>query len=111
MTQAETLYHEIAAGIPDAKESKMFGALCIKAPNGKAAVMFWKECMIFKLTDKDEAEAMKLKGAKTFAPMDGREMKGWTQLSYDHAAKWPDLAKRAFDYVKKLEENKPKTAK
>jgi hypothetical protein len=111
MTKAETLYHEIAEGIPQAKESKMFGALCIKAPNGKAAVMFWKEFMIFKLETKDEAEAMKLKGAKTFAPMDGREMKGWTQLSYDHAAKWPELAKKAFNYVKKLEEKKPKKAK
>jgi len=111
MTKAETLYHEIAAGIPGAKESKMFGALCIKAPNGKAAVMFWKEYMIFKLTDKDEAAALKLKGAKIFAPMDGREMKGWTQLSYDHAAKWPELANKAFEYVKTLEEKKPKKAK
>ena len=48
MSQAETLFHEIASEIPDTIEGKMFGALCIKAPNGKACVMYWKEDMIFK---------------------------------------------------------------
>ena len=49
MTEAETLFHKIASEIPDTKEGKMFGALCIKALNGKAGVMCWKEFMIFKL--------------------------------------------------------------
>ncbi len=108
MTKAETLFHEIAAGIPDVKESKMFGALCMKAPNGKAGVMYWKEYMIFKLEAKDEAEAMKLNGAKVFTPMEGRPMNGWLQLSQEHIVKWPELAKKAMSYVKTLEAKKEK---
>ena len=108
MTKSETLFHEIAASIPDAKESKMFGALCIKAPNGKAGVMLYKEDMIFKLEAKEEAGAMTLKGAKTFTPMEGRPMNGWLQLSPEHTAKWPELAKKAMSYVSALEEKKKK---
>lgn len=102
MSKGEQLFHEIAAGIPDAKEGKMFGALCIKAPNGKAGVMYWKEYMIFKLADKEQEEALKLKGAKIFEPMAGRPMGGWVQLSDQHAAKWPELARKSMDMVKKL---------
>ena len=50
MTREEELFHQIATGLPEAKGSKMFGALCIKAPNGKASAMFYKEDMVFKLT-------------------------------------------------------------
>lgn len=103
MTKAEELFHSIAKDLPDAREGKMFGALCIKAPNGKAAAMFWKEYMIFKLENKDEAAAMKLKDAKIFDPMDGRPMKGWVQLSYEHSDKWSGFAKKAMDYVRTLE--------
>lgn len=49
MTKAEALFHKIASELPDVKEGKMFGALCIKAPNGKAGVMFWKEFLVVKL--------------------------------------------------------------
>jgi len=112
MTKSEELYHEIAAAIPDAAEGKMFGALCIKAPNGKAAVMLYKEDMIFKLTGEAEQEAMKLKGAKIFSPMEGRPMTGWVQLSVQHVAKWKKYAGIAFDYVKTIEvEKKPKKKK
>jgi hypothetical protein len=76
MTKAEELFHTIASGIPNAKESKMFGALCIKAPNGKAGVMFWKEDMIFKLEENDLKKALGLKGAKIFTPMENRPMMG-----------------------------------
>jgi hypothetical protein len=62
--------------------------------------------MIFKLGKKDEAEAMKLKGAKTFEPMEGRAMNGWLQLSQDHMAKWPELATKAMNYVSALEKKK-----
>jgi hypothetical protein len=103
MTKAEELFHEIAASIPDSKEGKMFGALCIKAPNGKAGVMFWKEFMIFKLDAKTEKEAMSLDGAKVFSPMEGRAMKGWVQLSDDYKDKWKDFAKKAMKYVAALE--------
>ena len=102
MTKAEEVFHKIVSDLPKAKESKMFGALCIKAPNGKAAAMFYKDDMIFKLDETAEKETMKLKGAKIFDPMGGRPMRGWVQLSFTHSNKWPELAKQAFDYVKKI---------
>ncbi len=40
MTKNEELFHTIASELFDVKESKMFGALCIKIPNGKSGVMF-----------------------------------------------------------------------
>lgn len=100
MTQAEELFHEIAAGIPDAKEGKMFGALCFKAPNGKAAAMFCKEYMVFKIEGGDQDEALALKDAKIFEPSPGKKMGGWVQLSYDHAKKWPALSKKAMDKLR-----------
>ena len=102
MTKSEELFHKIAAGLADAKESKMFGALCIKAPNGKACVMFWKDDMIFKLEDDDLKEALALKGAKIFTPMENRPMGGWVQLSFDHSKKWKAFAKKSMEYVKTL---------
>jgi hypothetical protein len=110
MTKEETLFHEIAAGIPDSKESKMFGALCIKAANGKAGVMFWKNDMVFKLQGKDEEEAMSLKGSQVFTPSDGRSMNGWTHVPAEHAATWKNYAVKAMNYVKTIEE-KPKKKK
>lgn len=102
MTSAEQLFHEIAGSIPDAREGKMFGALCIKAPNGKAAVMFWKDFMIFKLEGRVYEETLALEGARLFDPMDGRPMKGWVQLSQEHASRWPALALEAMQFVKRL---------
>ena len=102
MTKSEQLFHKIANELPDAKEGKMFGALCIKAPNGKSGVMFWKEDMIFKLEGDDMKTALSLKGAKLFDPMGNRPMGGWVQLSFDHSKKWAALAIKSMDYVKSL---------
>ena len=60
MSAKESL-EKISKEIPGAKISKMFGADCIKAPNGKAVCMVWKDDMVFKLTGDDEKEAMKMK--------------------------------------------------
>lgn len=103
MTKGEEQFHKIAAELPDTQEGKMFGALCIKAPNGKAGVMFWKEYMIFKLGEPYEKEALALKGAKIFDPADGRPMKGWVQLSDEHSSKWKQYAKIAMENVKNIE--------
>lgn len=100
---AEELFHRIARDIPDAKESKMFGALCIKAPNGKAAAMFYDNCMVFKLRDEDEHEAVNLDGAHVFDPMGNRPMRGWIQVPYAHADRWPELAEKSMEYVRTLQ--------
>ena len=108
MTKSEELFHTIASGIPDTKEGKMFGALCIKAANGKAGVMFWNDDMIFKLSGAHEQEALALKGAKVFLPMDGRPMNGWIHIPSTHSIEWMKFADVAMDAVKKIEvEKKP----
>ena len=102
MTRSEELFHKIAEEIPSAKEGKMFGALCLKAPNGKAGVMFWKDEIIFKLEVSDLKKALALKNAKMFDPMGNRPMNGWVQLSYEHSGKWKDLAIKSMKYVSDL---------
>ncbi len=108
----ENIFNEIADAIPDTTKGKMFGALCIKALNGKAGVMYRKGDMIFKLPADDERAALKLSGTKIFDPMDGRPMNGWVQMGEEHASQWKYYAQLAMDYVSKIEvEKKEKKTK
>jgi len=93
MTKAEELFHRIATELPDAKESKMFGALCIKAPNGKASAMFYNDDMVFKLSGAPLSETLSLDGAKLFDPMGTRPMGGWVQLPFAYQSKWLEIAR------------------
>src|SRR6185312_9809023 len=102
MTKSEELFHQIAAEIPEGKESKMFGAMCIKAPNGKAGVMFQNDHMIFKLQGDVMEEALGLSDAKIFSP-GGRAMNGWVQLAPAHSAKWKKYAAVAMENAAKIE--------
>lgn len=97
MTKAEELFHEIAGNISDGTKGKMLGAFCFKATNGKAAAMFWKEYMVFKLVGDMLTEALALYGAKIFEPAAGRPMGGWVQLSYDYKKLWPKYAEKAME--------------
>ena len=106
MTKAEERYHEIAAELPDAKEGKMFGALCVKMANGKAAMLFKNDNIVFKLTGEEEEQALKLAGAEVFDPRGGYPMKGWIQVPYKHVKKWPQLAEQAAAYVSSIEVKK-----
>ena len=92
MTKSEELFHKIASELPGATEGKMFGALCIKAPNGKAGVMMKNDNIIIKLSGDDEKEALKLEGAQVFDPMGGRPMNGWIEIPAAHAASWKHFA-------------------
>ncbi len=65
----ENIFNEITDTIPNTIKGKMFGALCIKALNGKAGVMYHKGNMIFKLTKADEKIALLLNGTKIFDPI------------------------------------------
>jgi len=107
MTAADTAFHQIAAEIPDVTESKMFGALCIKAPNGKAGVMYKTgDDLVFKLPEPHLTEALALEGAHLFDPMGGRPMGGWVQLSTLHQSLWPTYGRIALEAVKLLEGKK-----
>lgn len=102
MNPEQILFHEIASELPETREGKMFGALCIKAPNGKTGVMYWKDYMIFKLEGEDLKEVLSWDGAKIFEPAPGRPMGGWVQLSNRYNSQWKQLAEKAMAYVKKL---------
>ena len=102
MTSSEQLFHEIATALPNVTEGKMFGALCIKAPNGKAVAMLWKNDMIFKLEGKSLQQALSLDGAKLFEPMDNRPMREWVQLTFDYSERWQEFAEKALEYVAKI---------
>jgi len=103
MTIAEEKYHQIADSIPETKKGSMFGALCLKADNnGKAGVMFRKDCMVFKLDGEHLKNALELDGASMFQPAEGRTMNGWVSLPYNHSGKWLDFAILSIEFVKKL---------
>jgi hypothetical protein len=111
MSAAKESLEKISKEIPNAKLSKMFGADCIKAPNEKAVCMVWKEDMVFKLAGDDEKEAMKIKGAHVFSPMEGRAMGGWIQIPAAHQKLWLALAKKSMALVSKIKVEKKEKKK
>ena len=106
MTKTEKLFQQIAATFPEGTISNMFGATCIKAPNGKAVFLIWQNDLVFKLTGQDEKVALSLDGTKIYEPAPGRKMGGWIQIPLVHSAKWAAFAKKSYEYVKSLE-NQP----
>ncbi|HWY38719.1 MAG TPA: hypothetical protein VNY73_09185 [Bacteroidia bacterium] len=102
MDKAEDLFKQLAEDLNGVKEGKMFGALCLKTPNGKSGAMFWKDCIVVKLQGDAFKEALALKGARLFEPMEGRPMKEWVQVPYAHKDKWKKYAELSVEGVKKL---------
>jgi len=102
MTNAEVFFKELSEQIESVKPGKMFGALCMKTPNGKSAAMIWKDHLVVKLKGDLLNEALNLSGAKIFEPMDGRPMKEWVQIPYDYKDKWKEFAAIAASVVKEL---------
>ncbi len=111
MTKAEELFSEIAKKIPGVKEGKMFGAPCMKTPNGKSAAMFWKDNIVVKLPDDEMKSALALEGSKIFEPMEGRPMGGWVQISFKHKDKWEKFAIISSEKVKLLPKKETKKKK
>lgn len=97
MTEAEKYFHELTGQIPDVKPGKMFGALCFKTPNGKAAAMFWHDFLVVKLSGEVRDEALQF-----FDPMDGRPMKEWIQIPFAYKDRWNEFALSAAAYVREL---------
>jgi hypothetical protein len=85
------------------KKSKMFGAPCVKTPNGKAAIMVWKNSVVFKLPDKALEKLLKEDGIDVFEPMKGRRMSGWAEVPAALEKKWEKLAKESIEYVSDLD--------
>jgi hypothetical protein len=109
---AQKLFDEICASLEDrANRSKMFGAPCMKTPNGKAAFCFYKDMLVIKLDKETQNETLSWDGVSMFNPMGERPMNGWLQVGFEYAKKWPALAKASVDFVEKLEANVPKPKK
>ena len=108
MTKAEEYFNNLASEIPDVKLGKMFTALCMKLPNGKAGAMLWKENLVVKLKGEDHSNALKLKGAHVFEPMKGRQMKEWVVIPYQEKDQWKKFAVISSESVKNLPKKKPK---
>ena len=106
MEKAYNMLIKIAGEISGAKLSKMFGADCIKAPNGKAVCMVWNDDMVFKLSGDDQQEALKIKGAHVFSPVKGRSMGGWIQVPAVYQKLWPDFAKKSMALVSQIKVEK-----
>ena len=64
MPGSEELFHQIVKEVPGAIEGKMFGASCIKSKNGKAAAIFWKDNVLFKLPEDLLTKALQHDGVK-----------------------------------------------
>jgi hypothetical protein len=107
MTKAEIYFNELTTEIPDVKPGKMFGALCMKTPNGKSAAMFWKDNIVVKLQGDELIEAMSLDGTQLFEPMEGRPMKEWIQIPFSYKAHWKKFALISAESVKKLQKKPP----
>ena len=107
MNDRETLFHQILTQIPPdlGAEGKMFGAKCIKAPNGKTAAFFWKDCMVFKLNEKDRSEALGISGATIGSHLydPSKPMKGWVSVPSSQSEHWMVLSKKALRYVGQIE--------
>ncbi|MEI6091239.1 MAG: hypothetical protein WCR42_12360 [bacterium] len=108
MTPAEEYFYQLVDEIPDVQLGKMFGTLCMKTPNGKAAAMFWRDDIVVKLNDDFLHEVISFEGAKLFAPMDGRPMKEWVQIPYAYKDRWKEFALIAVESVKLLKKKETK---
>jgi hypothetical protein len=97
---ARARYDEIAEGLaalPDVQLGQMMGMPCIKR-GGKMIGGFWRDAMVFKLTDQGQREAaLALDGSHLFDPGErGAPMKEWVVVPAAHADRWPDLADQSL---------------
>src|SRR5262245_9564488 len=82
-----------------AKRSQMFGMPVLKVGDKVFAGTFG-DAMTFKLGLEDLEKARRQAGVEAFEPMKGRAMKEWVLVPLANARKWPNLAERAFDYLR-----------
>lgn len=100
MTEAERLFNDIGENLDDCVKSQLFGKPCFKI-NKKAFVCFFKDCMVFKLSNGVHQEALSLDGAELFDPSGkGRPMKEWVQVPFDYHLRWKEFAIESLAYVK-----------
>ena len=111
ITEAEIYFTELTKQITNANSGKMFGALCMKMPNGKSGAMFWKDNIVVKLRGDVLQEALSLDGTKLFEPMEGKPMKEWVQIPFAYKNKWKKFAKISAQSAETMEKKPAKKKK
>jgi hypothetical protein len=88
---------DVLARNGDVELTQMMGMPALKR-GGKLWVGFWKDEMVFKLTDTaDREQTLELEGAHLFDPGErNRPMKEWVVVPQKHADRWPQLAEQAL---------------
>jgi hypothetical protein len=109
MTASE-LFDVICGQIEGAQRGVMFGAPCLKTPNGKAAVCLYKDFLVLKPDKKTLDDIMAMDGAGPFDPSGGRPMNGWVQVGLEYEKNWLQWTQKSIDFVGALEA-KPKKQK
>jgi hypothetical protein len=101
LSKAETHFYKIRDEISEGKKGKMFGAECIKAPNGKVIAIFWKDRLILKLQKQDQIAVLNMEGTEIGKHLydENKPMTGWVSLPYDHHEIWLEFANRALKNV------------
>jgi TfoX/Sxy family transcriptional regulator of competence genes len=103
-------FKAVVQQLPRGEPRKMFGYDAVFV-NGNMAAGLWQNTCVVKLSEADQAGLLKRGAAVPFAPMKGRVMSGWVELSEELAHDPETLlewARRAVEFVAKLP---PKTAK
>jgi TfoX/Sxy family transcriptional regulator of competence genes len=106
ITEFKAVMNQLAPGEP----RKMFGYDAFFV-YGNMAVGLWQNTCVLKLSAADQAKLLRAGAAVPFAPMKGRAMTGWVELSEELANDPEELlawSQRAVAYVATLP---PKVAK
>lgn len=75
-------FRAVVAELRGAEPRKMFGYDAFFV-NGNMAAGLWQDTCVFKLSAPDLDAFLKLPGARPFAPMKGRVMRGWAEAPQD----------------------------
>lgn len=95
MSAALDYFNQLTETTEGVTPGKMFGALCMKTANGKSAAMFWKDCIVVKLSGDAYTQTLALDGCTLFDPMGCRPMKEWVQVPFDYKDSWKELLKHS----------------
>ncbi|HKY39663.1 MAG TPA: TfoX/Sxy family protein [Polyangiaceae bacterium] len=106
-------FRAVLEQLPRAEPRKMFGYDAAFV-NGNMAVGLWQNTCVVKLSEDDQAKLLERRLATPFAPMKGRVMSGWLELSEQLAHDPEELlawSSRAVDYAARLPPKLKKTSK
>jgi TfoX/Sxy family transcriptional regulator of competence genes len=94
-------FRAVVGQLPQGQPRKMFGYDAVFV-NGNMAVGLWQNTCVVKVSEADQAKLIESGSGQPFAPMKGRVMSGWVELSEELAHDPEELlawAQRAVMFV------------